>query len=373
MSAIPMYILYLVMIQTCTGYSDSLGNSSLKVLPAKLGSEIELRCTKVVESQDGDMILTAACSDESQLGCGHVWSKNGKILNETTTDANKFKFSRQTTVGYCATFGDTTDAFNKFGFSNDSYGFKCMATSMKISQITVDDLGVYTCNFSRHYTNYKNWQDPSIDETEVVQIGTEQQLKEITYFAKTYQNSTKQMLLQCVATGGKLNWFVKLFQPDYYGGSCGYSDCPDRYIQIEKLKTTNHWMCYNFSIETLHPFPNVTESLIGFENLCHADKDIITCAVDDHVRFEYNKWEKSFTITERSDYWGYYPEYYENYNALFTSIICVPILLGLSLIAFIVLALVRGNVCDCCSGRSNYPTLSLVPQPGQVQQQQICV
>lgn len=371
MPAVLKCIFYLVVIQTCACYSDALGNSSLKVLPAKLGTDIELRCTKVVERSEGDVIMSAVCSDESLVGCGHVWSKNGTVLNATTTNANKFEFSSETTVGYCATFGDTTDAFNKFGFSNDSYGFKCMATSMKIKRITIDDLGVYTCNFSYHYTNERSWQDPSIDETEVVQIGTKHQLKEVTYFTSSYQNSAKQMLLQCVVTGGKLNWFVKLTQSEYvykYNNGCGYSECPDQYIPIEKLSTSDHWMCYNFSIETFNPFPNVTESLIGFKNLCRIDMDTITCTVDDQARFEYN-WEKRVTITQRMYYEGYSPYYYSNDIALILSIICIPILLGLSLIAFSVIAFIRGKVCDCCSGRNHYSTVAIVPQQGQVQQQ----
>jgi len=349
----------------------------LKVLPAKLGSDIELRCTKILEQQSGDVIMTSGCDPGM---CGHLWTKNGTVLNATTTDSNKFEFSNETTYGYCATFGDTTNAFNKFRFSNDSYGFKCMVTSMKIKQITVEDLGVYVCNFSNHYNtkeDYYGWAtDPTIDETEVVELGTKDQSKEVTYFTQTYQHSNKQMLVQCVATGGKLNWFVKPKQKspkNQYANECGYSECPEEYISIEKLKTLDHWICYNFSVETLNPFPNVTESLVGFTNLCRSDYDLLICTVDDQVKFEYS-WEKKVTITENTDY-GYYPYYYNgNEAALYLSIICIPILLGLSLIAMSILAFIRGNVCDCCSGRSRFSTLAIVPQPTmQVQRQQILV
>ena len=356
-------------LHTSQGYRDYLGNTSLKLMPVELGDDVELRCTKILERNQSDVIETAACSDASKFGCEHRWSRtDGSNAGRVISPLNhKYKFSEIATDGYCATFEDTSANYKALNLSGEPTGYKCLVSTMTIISVQKDDLGTYMCNFSDHITKTTNGRDPTIDLTEVVLAGTKKQAKEVIHEELHSQGRKDQLLIQCVVTGGKVRWMIQPYIEDGYE-YCGYQSsstsgssglCSEKYVTIEELAKTDYWRCYNITVVYTNPYQDVSESLIGVKNTCEVDYDKVVCTVDGYVA--PNKYH-SMVITERNVYYDVPYRYYGNDLGIYLSIICIPILFGLLLIGFTIWAVVRGRVC----GRRRQYSLAMLPQQSQV-------
>ena len=330
-------------LHTSQGYRDYLGNTSLKLMPVELGDDVELRCTKILERNQSDVIETAACSDASKFGCEHRWSRtDGSNAGRVISPLNhKYKFSEIATDGYCATFEDTSANYKELNLSGEATGYKCLVSTMTIISVQKDDLGTYMCNFSDHITKTTNGRDPTIDLTEVVLAGTKKQAKEVIHEELHYQGRKDELLIQCVVTGGKVRWMIQPYIKDGYE-YCSYYLCNEKYVTLGELAKTDYWRCYNITVVYTNPYQDVSESLIGVKNTCEVDYDKVVCTVDGYVA--PNKYN-SMVITERNVYYGVPYYHYGHDLAISLSIICIPILFGLLLIGFTILAAVRGRVC----------------------------
>jgi len=342
-------------------------------MPAKLGEDVQLRCTKVLAKSN--YVDTAACTDvsNSTWGCGHRWYKSfGKNKGRAISKVNnKYSFTETVTKGYCATFDDTKANFESLNFtSSKDSEFKCLVSTMTIKTVTLSDFGGYMCNFSDHGTKYTPYgRDPTYDLSEVVQSGTKKQPQKVVHQELHYQGKKDELVIQCVVTGGKVKWMIKPFyvynSSDYYLYSdyCSYNgtydSCTDRYVTIDQLKTTDYWRCFDISVVYANPYQDVSESLIGVKNTCNSDMDIIVCTVDGYAqKNNYNSLQ--ITKEHESSNKGYW-YWSARETAVLTSVINTPILFGLLLISFSIWAAVRG----CKRKRNNY-TLTVLPQQQQL-------
>lgn len=358
-------------------YSDDLSNSSLKLVPAALGSDVHLRCLKVVRGSGNyyGSSRSAICtfSERDGSGCGHMWSKNSTILGMAgNSSTSKYEFSAQTTRGYCSMFGDTqqqvdSEEENETGFPE----FKCVVSILSIKNVTLDDLGVYKCNFSTHYDKFYRWEnDPEIDFVEVELPGTKAMPKEVIYSDSAYL-SNRDLMIQCLSTGENITW---IFLPNNVSLMDNYYDCfyfDSKYesclsmkvlqIPLAEFNSTDIWRSYNISVSYSSPVDDVYESFIVVRGASALYQDKIVCTVDGNTVFENfqsSKAGKLLTITENNRY-----DYYGDNAAV--NIILTTLLLVLSLVMFFVVAAVRGKVCNCCQNNRQIVSIAVPvgPQP----------
>lgn len=351
------YFVLLIQLIACSHgyyiryYDDSLANSSLKLVPTTLGSDVDLRCFKALkEDVRPSYTPSAICdpdNDPENSGCGHMWSKGNTTLGMVGNDTSKYEFAAHTSYGYCATFDDTTQRFNslnfKFNETAQSGRFRCLVSVLSIKNVTLDDLGVYTCNFSTHNERIRYGKSPELDSVEVALSGSKAQPKEIIYAQLAYQSKDSDMVIQCVSTGGNIKWMLFPYKGGYDCGGNEYRNyidyCSKYTILLENFNTTDHWMSYNYSVVASTPYDDVHESFLAVRGATLLDKDKIACIVEGTTE------GKVMEITDhRSTGYGY--GYYYT-DAELIAIICTTIFCVLLFIPFIIVASVRSG---CASG-----------------------
>ena len=71
---LPMTILLLTVLIISEAYSDSLPHRALEDIPAKIGSDAQLRCSKIIEKLSSDYIETVYnCNSGEKYDCRHKW------------------------------------------------------------------------------------------------------------------------------------------------------------------------------------------------------------------------------------------------------------------------------------------------------------
>ena len=307
---------------------------------------------KVLGQFQGDYLESAVCMNTTIPGCGHQWSKNSTIIGmgNLGNHTAKYQFTEVTTAGYCAWFSDSTDMFNSFNFTKKAHSFTCLVSTLTIKDVQLADLGVYMCNFSSHDSEYRyNYKGPTLDLTELVLEGSKEQKKEVLHYRKQYVGSSKELVLQCVVTGGRVTWWFNTGVSEF----CSYKSCPSKYIPLEELNNSDNWRCYEFSVAYSDPYDDVSESMIGVKNLCRLDDDLISCTIDS---LDYSN-EQFMQLTELVDWErGYYDTFTNSDIALITSSVIVPSMLFMLIIAFSIWAGVRAG---CCRRRNQYSLVTM--------------
>ena len=356
-------------------------HTALEKVPATIGESVELRCTKILEKSSSDYYESSICDPEYSTDCYHSWSKDGVEL--TTNGSDKYSVKTQITFDYCANFEWTTDLVNKFGFIDEvddnnyySRDMKCYSSGLVINNVQDSDFGIYTCNFAYHNDRNQNPDDSEIQNITLYDsTSSEQQPVKVEYYEIFYAKGIRsKLLMQCVVTGGPLNWFVRTETEDcprWSSGSC----VNNKIIKIEKLAKADQWRCYKYSIESHTPHEGITESFIYFQNICAIDWGSVFCAADETGTVK----SESGYITQKSE-WNdyYYYRYYHSDEALAVGLVVALPLLSVLLIVASIMACVRGKMCVmCCYGRPqnmysqpvNY--MHVPPQMQFVQQPQV--
>ncbi|XP_063691602.1 uncharacterized protein DDB_G0271670-like [Bolinopsis microptera] len=106
------------------------------------------------------------------------------------------------------------------GDKNDyaSREMACYASSLTIKSVVAADFGKYTCNFSHHTVDENNYYNRGVSSLQNITLynvndTSIKQNTKVEYFEKFYTKGLKdKMLLQCVVTGGELQWYVNPFK-----------------------------------------------------------------------------------------------------------------------------------------------------------------
>ena len=354
---------------------DYLPHTALEKVPAKIGDNVQLRCTKILEQMASDYIETTYTCDPSwDKNCFHTWSKDGEILD---VSYEKYVTKSSITYDYCENFEWTTDLIKGFGSIVDlnSGGNKydinremaCYASSLTIRNVSVADFGEYKCNLSYHSEkkddNY--WRNIASSAKNItlynIDDATVKQPVKVDYFQKYYTKGLKgNILVQCVTTGGELKWNVNIKN----------SEKP---VPLERLNEQDFWRCFNFSENHHSPHTGITESFVYFDRVCTLDDAQITCSVG---KLLPKNDRTSTTITVKrywyyDDYSYYGPNWERDTGIAIASLTVIPVVLAM-LIIFAIFAVIRAKMCECCKAGSNSPMVlgyqnqvHCAPQPVQ--------
>lgn len=384
-SLLPMMMLFLTgLVVISNANSDYLPHRALEDIPAEIGSDAELRCSKIVEKMSSDYIESAYnCSysyenNGEKYDCKHKWYKDG--IEITDFEIGKYKFSSSLAYDYCENFEQTTRLVKDFGFiqyeGSDKYRYKemqCYSSSLTISNIQQSDFGSYSCNFSNHnqeklgindmyheeYSDILNMTLYNVKDTSHVQsVG-------VQYFESFYvQNIRDQLLLQCVVSGASLNWYI--FYETEQCKSYYWKDIPPcvehSLIKVTKEFDIDRYHCFDWDIREHSPVSGVTESFIFLSNICSADTARLFCAADNSPREEHAR-----DIGVKNEDWDYFGR---GIAIGVGSGIIVPLFI-LLLFVTTILTCVRGNICTCacCKRKGGRPHVLVEQQPGAEQLQ----
>ncbi|XP_063692081.1 uncharacterized protein LOC134824230 [Bolinopsis microptera] len=355
--------------------SDDLAHSALQRVPVEhLGQDVQLRCTKIFERSESDMEMTSRQCDPSWSdGCFHMWLKDGEKID---TENWKYDTKSIITYDYCENFEWTTDLIKGFGpivemNSGDknyyaSREMACYASSLTIKSVVAADFGKYTCNFSHHTVDedgYYNNGGSSLQYITLYNVNDTsiKQDTKIEYFQKFYTKGLKdKMLLQCVATGGELQWSTGIY-PESGSG-----------VPLAELNSQDIWRCFNYSENRHSPHKGITESFVYVDRICALDSGrTISCIVGGNGLGQV-KGNVAY-IRKKSGYDDYYYEYpyWEREPSMaIAGFTVVPVVVAL-LIASLIFAAVRAKLCECCSRSSVNPRMvqfqpQVPAQPNQV-------
>ena len=330
------HVLFLLLngwLITMSGHA-LLTHSALEAVPAAKGSNVQLRCGKIMESQYSDMILT-----------NKTWKKNS---NKIDTSKFKYKVTSVVTYDYCENFKQTSEIMKSFGpivHMNVTYGsgeMKCYTSVLHIQNIQDSDFGIYSCNLSSYESDVKEITLFNEAETQT------KSLTGIQFFEHFYIKGLKdKLLLQCSVFGGSVKWMFYETSPDCIDyvvetaitGSCSKP--------VSEIESTDMWRCFNFTVKSHTPYAGVAESFMFVENICGIDNSAIGCAIESDG-FVVGKSDKIVYIIEN---WGYRNFRYLDYGIyIFISLCSILPVVGLILLIAGIIACVRSRMC-CRSGR----------------------
>ena len=326
---------------------------ALQKVPAKLGEDAELRCTKIVRkyahternNYQFERYVTAFCYPRFNEKCSHAWTKDGIQLD----NPEKYETNSSITSDYCENFNQSSQLINEFGsmlkndFHHSDSDVECLFSSLIIKNVTEADFGYYSCNYSDHRDSAprKKYEVLNImlynaDETAI------KQSKGVQYFETLYTKRQKEkILVQCVTIGGKLQWFVS-------PNNCFDNKCSS--VPLQEIGSLDIWRSFNFSEKRHMPYPNVTESFVYFENIQKIDNVNLTCEISDIMD---GKYPNGVALIKQYFYW--YPHIQEMRIPLTFGLIFSMV--AIMLIIFIVIAMVRVKLCACCKVTTNSPIL----------------
>ena len=239
---------------------------------------------------------------------------------------------------------------------------KCFASALTITNVTNADLGEYQCKFIGDLG-----ETGRITLVDSVLEGTLPE--KIEYFENFYtKNIRSKLLMQCVVTGGPVHWFIRFdsdqcrrWEEQYDHRKSNQNACVNDTIRpIEQISKMDGWHCFNYSIKHHSPYglDQVTESFIYFQNICLLDWAGIYCSADPEgtVRSE----QGAVVIKNKRYYHLSDVEYAMNLLGFGV----VPIVIGIFFFVGMIVAAVRGKVCNCCrGGQSIYTTMPNIPRP----------
>ena len=362
---------------------DYLTHSSLEQIPVEIGQDVEIRCIKLLteripQSFSYSSSKNAYCMAYRQ-NCKHQWTKDGELLKNRNIEEPKYVQIRKITYGYCENFNTTTgmvysipnmrQVLNMTKDNSEYYQDQCLNSILHIRNIQPSDLGMYQCNFSDHgsYNGKQMGIDPIHNITLVKLQDFKGQPRKLEFFERHYVFRIKSITyLHCVMSGGPIYWFVEVFK------SWGYDSYSDEYkkYKIEEIDKLDFWRCFNYTIRTMSPLDDVTESILFIENICTSDSVKIYCSPNENGDVEKNEGNKEGKAMYNK-YWNerlnsrYDDVYYDAYYG--TIMVCsMPIFAILFIIAFIV-ACVRAKMCSdtcsCCNYNRNsgYTMVQTVP------------
>ena len=236
------------------------------------------------------------------------------------------------------------------GYGTD---MRCLSSALKIKNVTEADFGYYSCNFSDHTDSKPSREDRddtgkkyqvlnirlfNVDDTAI------EQPKEVQYFESFHPDELKDKILaQCVAIGGKLQWFVS-------PGNCFEKNCS--FVPLQETGSQDFWQSFNFSEKRHMPYPNVTESFLYFDNIQVFDYVNLTCNVGDIMDNKYSNGVAKIKIYDE----GFYSDYTFHVHIIVNGVI-ISIIIAILLISFIIVASVRVKLCMCCQVTENSPIL----------------
>ena len=334
-----------------------LPHTALQRVPAKLGEDAVIRCTKILRERASyrkgyhhRLTKYAFCYPSGEKNCTHAWSKDGILLD----NPEKYETNSSITYNYCENFNQSSKLKNGFEISS-GYGteMRCLSSALKIKNVTEADFGYYSCNFSDHTDSKPSPEDRddigkkyqvlnitlfNVDDTAI------EQPKEVQYFESFHPDELKDKILaQCVAIGGKLQWFVS-------PGNCFEKNCS--FVPLQETGSQDFWQSFNFSEKRHMPYPNVTESFLYFDNIQVFDYVNLTCNVGDIMDNKYSNGVAKIKIYDE----GFYSEYTFHVHIIVNGVI-ISIIIAILLISFIIVASVRVKLCMCCQVTENSPIL----------------
>ena len=359
-----------LLMETLAFYEDILPHSGLERVPAVIGSNVQLRCTKITERQSDDVYYTPlSCSPSWQDSCYHAWSKgDGTVLKKGL----KYSMQSVITYGFCENFEKTSDLIKNLiptiNQENDKYhksGTKCYASALLIKDVQKTDFGVYTCNISNHNGN-DEYDRNQRSEVRTITLYNAAQTKKpspsIHYFESFYMHQRKnQLLLQCSVTGESLQWVYYNKHETCNGiisSESEDSSCLKMPIKIAEMNImTNMWRCFNFSQVSHSPFLGVTESFILFDNICPMDYSEVDCAVEVNGVLTGNYSNKVIVQDRSDDRYGWHNYHYDYlWIGIWIALVTIIPIISILLIIASIIACVRSKLC-CSRSKNRFVTM----------------
>ena len=376
-----LYTILLILIPEALTYNDYMTHTALSKVPAIIGQDAEMRCTKIIEKSQSDYIETSHCSPEYGESCYHAWTKDGVNL---TAQGSKYNVATKITYDYCENFNWTSDLLSNFSFlqnikNNEQYvsrEMKCYASILTIKNVQNSDLGEYSCNFTDHLKgSSSSTEDEKYNHIQNITLfdanSDETQPAKVEYYESFYTKGMyNKLLLQCVVTGAPIYWLALT------GDRCwdNWDECAEtrEISNFDGIDTDDYWRCYNYTIVSHSPHPNITESFIYIENICAQDWGYVKCSADPAGKitslglvkptsYNHRYGTRSIQVRPEDCYYCWWPNA-GNYTSAFSAFV-IPIMV-LLIVLGVVFASVRGGACSCAQRpQFIYSMPSTVVQP----------
>jgi hypothetical protein len=303
----------------------------------------------VVDSDTGEVTYQNKSSCDHVKGentCNYLWKKDGKELENGT----KYSFNSRLTYDFCENFektGDFVRRFKVFTVSDhdQEWDLSCFTSGLVINNVTEDDFGIYQCSYinssgdsySVHLKNITVFKAGSSVDT---------MPKKVEYFEHSHPKGTRSILLmQCMATGGPIHWFISFKEEQTCDSKKTASKCENSTLSsIDNVSGIDAWRCFNFSTESHMPYNSgghiVSESFLLFERVCSVDWANIFCCLD----YKGNNCTEAQHVTAKNvtAYWEFIGKQGR------TNLWSIPLFILIAVIIIVSIACCRARVCGCC-------------------------